>query len=482
MALFPKDAHWQVPITTISQRYNLPGLWYLDLWPVGPSQVIVTDPDIALHMTVTRNHEKHIAESWAIDPMMGKGNIVTAEGARWKKMHKMLAPAFAIMHVTNMRPMVAENVMEFRAIMNKLAATGETFEFEKYVERLTLDIIGTATFGHSLGAQAAGSSVMRHWEDMSRANMHDRDGWRIDFVRKYLARRRREAAMNRLNAILTELVKKRFDYVQKNDICLEKRNASIIMDLILREYLQETPQSIQKCMDSEFLENMLTQVRTLLIGGTGTTSDTVCFAYMLLSVHPEIVQKLREEHDRVFAPGIDVSYTILCSEPYKLNGLTYTTNVIKETLRLYPIGSTARREHSEAYLSYKGRQWSTKGFMILPMQHTMHMNPEIFPNPKSFDPERYNREDFVRHAWRPFERGPRACLGQPLAMDEMKIILLLTVRDFDFACVSLKPNKTPRVPWTDLDLIFGDRAFQEFLFEAKPRDGMPMSVRKSYWA
>ena len=484
LVLLPKNCHVQVAVTTMSQKYNLPGIFYLDLWPVAPSICVVTDPDVALYLTVTRNHEKHAEEIRAIDPMIGKGNIVTAEGARWKKMHKMLAPAFAVMHVTNMRAMVAGNVMEFRAILKKLAETDEAFEFEKYVERLTLDVVGTATFGHSLGAQAMGhgSSVMRHWEDMSRANMQTREGWRIDFVRNYLAYRKREAAKKKLDAVLTELVEKRFDYVQKNDVSLEKRKDSIIMDLILQEHLQEVPHNSEKRMAPEFLEDLLIQIRTLVVGGTGTTTDTVCFAYMLLSSHPEVVQKLREEHDRVFAPGIDASYDILCSEPYKLNSLEYTTNVIKEALRMFPVGCTARREHSDGFLPYKGRQYSTKGFLILPMQHTMHMNPEIFPNPKAFDPDRFARGDFVRHAWRPFERGPRACLGQPLAMDELKIILLLTIRDFDFTCVGLKPNKTPRVPWTDLDLTFGDRAFQEYVFEAKPRDGMPMSVRRSDWA
>lgn len=481
MAILPKNCHWQVPITTISQKYNLPGLWYLDMWPIADGQVIVTDPDVALYMTVTRNHEKHIAEALSVDPVVGKGNIVTAEGARWKKMHKMLAPAFSTQHVTNLRPMVAENVMEFRTILSKLAETGEAFELEKYVERLALDIIGTATFGHSLGAQTMGSDVMQHWGAMTRANMEVCNGWRIDFVRNLLAKRKRDAASKKLNVVLTELVEKRFDYVQRNDINLEKRSTSIIMDLILREYLREAPPSNQMRMDPDFVENVLTQVRTLVIGGTGTTSDTVCFAYMLLSAHPDVVQKLREEHDRVFAPGIEKSYDILRAEPYKLNNLDYTTNVIKETLRLYPVGCTARREHSDGFIPYEGRQWSTKGFMILPVGHTMHMNPKNFPNPKAFDPDRYNHKDFVRHAWRSFERGPRACLGQPLAMDDMKIMLLLTIRDFDFACEGLRPNKTPRVPWTDMDLIFGDRAFQEYIFEAKPRDGMPMSVRKSEW-
>lgn len=454
----------------------------MDMWPVADGQVIITDPDLALYMTVTRNHEKHFQESLAVDPIIGKGNIVTAEGARWKKMHKMLAPAFAIIQITNLRPMVAENVMHFRAVLGKLAETGEVFKLERIAERLALDVIGTATFGHSLGAQAKGSDVMRHWEKMCRAHRQVREGWRIDFLGQYQARRKREAASKKLDAVLTGLVEKRFDYVQMNDVGLGERGVSIIIDLVLRNYLQETPLSGQKRMDPEFRQNVLTQARTLIVGATGTVSDTVCLIYMLLSAHPEVVRKLREEHDRVFALGIDNSYKILCTEPYRLNRLEYTTNVIKETLRLYPIGGTARKEHGDGFLPYEGRRWSTKGFLLLPMQHAMHMNPAIFPNPKRFDPDRYDRADFVRHAWRPFERGPRACLGQPLAMDEMKIILLLTVRDFDLACVGLEPNKTPRVPWSDLDLIFGDRAFQEFVLEAKPRDGMPMSVKKSDWA
>lgn len=67
-------------------------------------------------------------------------------------------------------------------------------------------------------------------------------------------------------------------------------------------------------------------------------------------------------------------------------------------------------------------------------------------------------------------------------MDELKIIFLLIIREFDFSCADVKPNKIPRVEWTDLDLTFGDRAFQEYIFEAKPRDGMPMTVKPSAWS
>jgi len=63
-------------------------------------------------------------------------------------------------------------------------------------------------------------------------------------------------------------------------------------------------------------------------------------------------------------------------------------------------------------------------------------------------------------------------------MNELKIILLLTVQDYDFECMDLKPNDKPRAVYTDLDLTYGDVIFQELGIEAKPRGGMMMRVKR----
>ena len=148
------------------------------------------------------------------------------------------------------------------------------------------------------------------------------------------------------------------------------------MNLIFREYLADPANSKATELSPEFLKDAITQVKTLLIAGSGTTSDTVCFGHMLLSVHPQVVQKMREEHDRVFAPGIDATYEILEANPGKLNELKYTNGVIREILRFYPIGNTARKGIDS--LTYQGKQWPSKDLMICPVQMAMHMNPELF--------------------------------------------------------------------------------------------------------
>lgn len=215
-----------------------------------------------------------------------------------------------------------------------------------------------------------------------------------------------------------------------------------------------------------------------MIGASGTTTGTLTFAYALLSIHPEILRKLREEHDAVFCPGIEATYDLLQAEPNRLNELDYTNNVIKEVLRMYRIGNSARGEDATGFITYKGQQLSTRGQLVTAMQHTMHYDPKLYRDPKKFDPDRFSRDEVPRNAWRPFECGPRACLGQTMAMEEMKITLLLTVRDFDFECSGLKPT-AQRFGWTDLDTVLGDRAFAVMKFEAKPMDGMPMTVKKA---
>ena len=72
---------------------------------------------------------------------------------------------------------------------------------------------------------------------------------------------------------------------------------------------------------------------------------------MLLSKAPEVVKKLREEHTRVFDEDFDQTINMLVESPAKLEELEYTAAVIKETLRLFPIGF-GTREADPGYDGY----------------------------------------------------------------------------------------------------------------------------------
>ncbi len=68
---------------------------------------------------------------------------------------------------------------------------------------------------------------------------------------------------------------------------------------------------------------------------------------MLLSIHPDVVKRLRDEHSHVFGDDIMATVDMLRESPFKLNELDYTTAVIKETLRMYPVGFSVRAAAEE---------------------------------------------------------------------------------------------------------------------------------------
>jgi cytochrome P450 len=204
---------------------------------------------------------------------------------------------------------------------------------------------------------------------------------------------------------------------------------------------------------------------------------------MFLSIHPEILDRVRREHDDIFDPELDTTVKILASDPSRTNKLEFTNAVIKETLRFYPIGFTIRAAPPGVdSIVYNGQSMPIKhGAMVIPSTHSTHMDPSVWTDPQRFRPDRFcgqEAEDRHRFAWRPFERGPRACIAQDLAMDELRVMMLLVLRWLDFELLTETTNKKPRVGFMDLDERIGDLAFQMVGMEAKPSKAMRFKVRQ----
>jgi len=265
----------------------------------------------------------------------------------------------------------------------------------------------------------------------------------------------------------------------------------------------------------------------MLAAGFTTTTDTLSYALMLLSVFPSALQKLRKEHNRVFPPDIAGTLQLLRSDPSSLTkSLPYTAAVIQETLRLFPVGMVVRAP-PKGMTSFElgGRTYPVKPnhyFGI--MAYSVHYDPEMFSEPSCFRPERFldvddfendsndasisednfdsnsnsgsnsntnsisnsnidtipnsnvatisnipqthnnkakNNPKHPKAAYRPFERGPRQCIGQTLATSEILTALVILSRHFDFTLTNHNPVATPRLTHTDLDTKLGNHAFQE---------------------
>lgn len=214
----------------------------------------------------------------------------------------------------------------------------------------------------------------------------------------------------------------------------------------------------------------------------------VKFALSLLSTHPECLKAIREEHDRVARPSFVGAVSLLTDQPQRTTELEYTTGVLKETLRLFPVGFTAKMDDKtqDQCLDLNGKRYPTFGrdTVIAQVNLACQYDAANFPDPEKFEPGRWTRASPYpaapdNNAFRSFSKGARACMGRELAMDELRGLLLCLVRWLDFELAGLGPSEKQRVPWMELDTKLGDLAFQELGLEAKPRGGVMMRVRRT---
>src|SRR6187402_846193 len=205
-----------------------------------------------------------------------------------------------------------------------------------------------------------------------------------------------------------------------------------------------------------------------------TTAASLCYLYYVLDKHSEVLDRLCEEHAEFLGSNPGEASARILADPNILKRMPYTTAVIKESLRLFVGAGTVRNGIKDFNLvdPNTNRHYPTyvRGpFPILVRAFPIHRNPANFPDPDSFDPERFLGERAAampKDAYRPFEKGSRDCPGQELSMMEMRVTLALTIRRFQ---VKVVYSETAPV-------VMGDPAYNVMFSSAGPAGGLPVKI------
>lgn len=286
----------------------------------------------------------------------------------------------------------------------------------------------------------------------------------------------------RINRYISRELESRFAYHQKVGEVegVKRRKSRTIIDLALDKYLEEQrgPDVIDS-MDATFKKFAISQMKVFILAGHDTTSSTLCYVFYLLSISPPALERVRAEHDEAF--GIDPSrvQSIIIDNPHILNQLTYTLAVIKETMRLFPAASSTRQGDPGFSLTDDGHQYPTEDCIVWSLHQLIHREPLYWPQPDSFLPERWlvsNDDPLhpVKGAYRPFEFGPRNCIGQELAMLEIKLVMAMTIREFNITTAFQEFERVNGIkgPCT----VNGEIAYQSLDGTNRPRDGFPCRI------
>ena len=169
----------------------------------------------------------------------------------------------------------------------------------------------------------------------------------------------------------------------------------------------EDPDS--KLLVREFSNREISEaIFTFLFASQDASSSLACWLFQIVADRPDIVAKIREEQLRVRNNNPDVRLSLDL-----INEMTYTNNVVKESLRYRPpvlmVPYVVKKSFpvTESYTA-------PKGAMIIPTLYPALHDPEVYDEPDSFIPERWENAsgDMYKRNWLVFGTGPHVCLGK----------------------------------------------------------------------
>ncbi|KAI0860528.1 cytochrome P450 [Xylaria cubensis] len=437
------NGHPDLAFQAISEALGRPPLMFMDLRPFGQAMVIVGSHEVAEQVSKTY---KHLPYSLPKMPQVyghlvhvnGPTSILGADGDEWKQLRKRFNAGFASQHLITFLPQILEKSSTFLRNLDYFATTGHSFSLVNLIGNLTFDIITSVTMNVDFGAQKMDqlnefTSAYHELFETYASEQMDLPWFFTPFVewkRWKLARRIRKT--------LTFIVEK--EYANRKDKGTQSRS---ILSLSLDGNVDTiTPQVIDEACD---------QLSTFLFAGHDTTSILLSWMFYELSRTPRAMKALRNELDELFGPDTTPSAVRdqLLSEngQHLLSKMKYTTAAIKETLRIWPPAGTARvtKPGSGIKVQTSTGEYNLEGVSVYNCATMIQRDPEVYGDTANdFVPERWLRNDNVPEAeqipssaWRPFERGPRNCIGQELANLEARLVVALVARHYDFVKVGL---------------------------------------------
>ncbi|KAH8365245.1 hypothetical protein KR084_006582 [Drosophila pseudotakahashii] len=417
---------------------------------------MITDLDLIKQVLIKDFHyfeDRGIFNNPRDDPLTG--HLLTLEGDEWRSMRQKLTPVFTSGKMKHMSGVVVEVGHRLADAMDKEVKAAQVddggVEIKDLCARFTTDVIGSCAFGlECYSLQDPNAEFREKGRMVFEKPRHSMLVQAFIFTNAKLAKKlRMKALRDDLTDFFLSAVKNTVDYRIKNGI---KRNDFMDQLIELRAEDQEAAKRGQgiDLSNGLTLEQMAAQAFVFFVAGFETSSSTMAFCLYELALQPEIQEKVRVEIEIEVLDVLGRHNQKLTYE--SVHEMPYLDQVVAETLRKYPILPHLLRRSTKEYLVPDSDLVLEAGTKIMIPVHSIHHDPELYPEPENFDPSRFEPEEIkARHpfAYLPFGEGPRNCIGERFGLLQVKVGLVYLLRDFKFS----KSEKT------QIPLKFSSRTF-----------------------
>ncbi|XP_020155244.1 cytochrome P450 714B3 [Aegilops tauschii subsp. strangulata] len=337
------------------------------------------------------------------EPLFGRG-ILKSNGEAWAHQRKIIAPEFFLDKVKGMVDLMvdsAQTLLEsWEARVDKSGGTLD-IKIDDDIRAYSADVISRTCFGSSY---VKGKKIFLKLRELQKAVSKPNVLAEMTGLRFFPTKKNRQAwgLHKQVHRLILEIVKESGE--DKN---------------LLRAILHSASSSKLGLREAENF--IVDNCKSIYFAGYESTAVTAAWCLMLLGLHPEWQDRVRQE-------VLDV-----CGgrplDSQSLQNMKNLTMVIQETLRLYPAGAfVSRMALQELKL---GGVHIPKGVNIYIPVSTMHLDPKLWgPDAKEFNPARFSDARPQLHSYLPFGAGARTCLGQGFATAELKILISLIISKF----------------------------------------------------
>ncbi|XP_018319270.2 uncharacterized protein LOC108732805 [Agrilus planipennis] len=425
----------------VSQLYKdlrAKGLKYGGLFMFFQPFLLISDLDLIKNILVKdfqsfSDHINYINEK--VDPLTG--NLFRLSGARWKALRIKLTPTFTSGKIKMMFETIVDCTKHLPGLMDECVGRSEPIDIKETMARFTTDIIGSVAFGIDCNCLKNPDTEFRKYgKRIFEGSFRRRITVLLSFCVPQLLKLFRIPVHDKeMERFFSTIIKDTIDYRENHNIdrkdflklLIQLKNQKISLEG--KHSNGEAGNTVLYSQDGLSLNEITAQAFVFFVAGFETSSTALTFLMYELVMNLDIQEKLRNEINTVLEKhNGEITYEAIME-------MEYLDKCFLEVLRKHPPGTALSRMCTKAYKIPGTGVELKKGDRIFISVYGIHHDPEYYPDPEKFDPERFSEGEKSKRdpfAFLPFGEGPRICIGLRFAAMQVKVAIVALLKDYRF--------------------------------------------------
>lgn len=350
-----------------------------------------------------------------IEPLVGEESVIMREGERHRRERQLLMPPF---HGERLRA-YGDLICHITHSMMGQLEKDQPFVARSLMQQISLQVILEAVFGLHEGKES---------QQLKQLLVSMTEIFRSPLTSSFLFFRALQQDFLPWNP-WKHFVRQRqqLDQLLYAEIAQRRAQAEPARQDILSLLLSARDEAGNPMTEQELRDELM----TLLFAGHETTATAMAWALYWTHFLPEVKEKLLQE-----LASTD-------EDPMSIARLPYLTAVCQEALRIYPVAMLMFPRITQEPVKLVGYKIEP-GTAVMGCIYLVHQREDLYPNPKQFQPERFIERQYANWEFLPFGGGARRCVGDALALLEMKLVLATILKHYQIALVGHQPEQPQR--------------------------------------